>query len=110
MCHVTRGVARVALQQEHFRRSMGGMYGVLLRASISRGMLKIVKQLTVSIDEPLGSFRQNGRLHQMLPWCKARRFELSTAQPERDAGSALHSATIRAECSMKKRVAELQLK
>ncbi len=66
--------------------------------------------LTIFSYEPLGSFRQDVILHQVLPWRKARRLELSTAQPEWDAGSALHSAAIRAKSSMEKIVAELELK
>ena len=66
--------------------------------------------LTISSYEPLGSFRQDVMQNQVLPWRKARRLELSTAQPEWDAGSALHSAAISAKSSMENIVAELELK
>ena len=66
--------------------------------------------LTISSYEPLGSFRQDVILDQVLPRREARRLELSTAQPEWDAGSALHSATISTESSVEKIVAELELK
>ena len=67
---------------------------MLLNTSVSSGTDMIRMQLTTISNKPLGSIRQDGSLHQVLPWCKARRLELSTAQPERDASRALYSAAI----------------
>ena len=96
VCHVTRSVARVALQQELFRRSMDLM----------------VKLVALHlIYEPLGCCcGQDGRLGQVLPGREFGRLKTRTAQPEWRAGCAWHSATIRAECVMQQRVAQAQLK
>ena len=99
----------MALQHERIS-SLRGMAGVLIMASSRSGMNVIAMHLSTDIDEPLGSSRQNGRLHQMLPWCKARCLELRAPQPERNAPSAGNSASIGAKCSMEKAVSKLQLK
>ena len=67
---------------------------MLLSTSVSSGTDMIRMQLTTISNKPLGSIRQDGSLHQVLPWCKARRLELSTTQPERYACSAPNSAAI----------------
>ena len=99
----------MALQHERIS-SLRGMDGVLLMASKRSGMHMIVMHLSTAIDKPLGSLRQDGRLHQMLPWCKARCFELGAPQPERNACSTRNSASIGAKGSMEKTVTKLQLK
>ena len=98
----------MALQHERIS-SLRGMAGVLIMASSRSGMNVIAMHLSTDIDEPLCSSRQNGRLHQMLPWCKARCLELRAPQPERNAPSAGNSASIGAKCSMEKAVSKLQL-
>ena len=93
--HVTRGMARVALQQELFRHSMRTKKSVLLRHRF--------------VEESLGCFRQDWCLGQVLPRREFGCMKARTAQPQRNASYTRHLATIRAECGMQRCVSQVDL-
>ena len=65
--------------------------------------------LTFASNQPLGSLRQDGSLHKMLPWREARRLELGASESEWYALSTVNFASISTKGSMKEAIAQLQL-
>ena len=65
--------------------------------------------LTFASNQPLGSLRQDGSLHKMLPWREARRLELGASESEWYALSTVNLASISTKGSMKEAIAQLQL-